>query len=396
MKFLRQLHIDIIPLLAYVIVCCIVFAIMREQTAYASLGVSCAYIYVLFCYFYNIVYRERKLFKIDIVMMVLMVMTYVNVTISGSGGFEYYKKMIMFFASMIWMLICSRTSITKNTIKIVFIISIIIASLYVIYFRSGWSEFEGQTLLSLHFSNPNLAGMFLLVSALYLSLILFSGELFNLRLIIHVMVGLLLVSNLYLILLTGCRSSFLAYFFFIMLVILDYISKGNFRLKHWMIFLLAILPLVFAIVYVLQASSISDVSISLVGDQEGAKENSSRLPVWLPAFETIVEHPITGDYYGISEGTGMSQMHNTHVDVLASYGLLPFVLFVYLLYRCTINVTIGAHNRFQRVSVYAFLSCFISGTFEAALVSGSTGFFLIAFGFLLLANTSPYENSPSK
>lgn len=395
MKFLRQLHIDIIPLLAYVIVCCIVFAIMREQVEYASLGVSCAYIYVLFSYFYNIAYRERRLFKIDAVMMVLMVMTFVNVTISGSGGFEYYKKMIMFFASMMWMLICSRTSLTKNTIKLVFIISIIIALLYVFYFRSGWSEFEGETLLSLHFSNPNLAGMFLLVSALYLSMMLFSGELFNLHLFFRIMVLGGLVSNLYLILLTGCRSSLLAYVFFIMLVILDYISKGNFRLKHWMIFLWAILPLVFAIVYVLHASSISDVSVSLVAVQEGAKENSSRLPVWLPAFESIVEHPITGDYYGISGGTGMSQMHNTHVDVLASYGLLPFVLFIYMLYRCTVNVADGLHSRFQRVSLYAFLSCFISGVFEAALVSGSTGFFLIAFGFLLLANYSSYENSPS-
>lgn len=56
-----------------------------------------------------------------------------------------------------------------------------------------------------------------------------------------------------------------------------------------------------------------------------------------------------------------------------------------------------ANSRFQRISLYAFVSCMVSCMFEASLVAGSAGMFLLTVGFLILANSNiHYENPTSK
>ena len=81
-------------------------------------------------------------------------------------------------------------------------------------------------------------------------------------------------------------------------------------------------------------------------------------------------------------------MHNTHLDVWASYGIIPFVLFVYLLYIIVRGVSDVCLNNLQRFSVFAFMACFVSGIFEASLVGGGSGIYILSCGFLLLAKSN--------
>ena len=86
-----------------------------------------------------------------------------------------------------------------------------------------------------------------------------------------------------------------------------------------------------------------------------------------------------------------SHVHNTHLDVWMSYGVVPFILFFTLLHKVTWLSYQQTSTRFQRMSLYAFMACFIQGFFEASLMSGSAGLFLLSFGFLLLSNANIYD-----
>ena len=67
------------------------------------------------------------------------------------------------------------------------------------------------------------------------------------------------------------------------------------------------------------------------------------------------------------DGTGMSQMHITHLDVLCSYGIIPFCLFIYILRSIALTINSSSKTLEQYVSLCAFLSVLLFGVFEAAL-----------------------------
>jgi len=116
-----------------------------------------------------------------------------------------------------------------------------------------------------------------------------------------------------------------------------------------------------------------------------AKALSSRTEVWTNAFEMIKAHSITGAYYQISDGTGSSQMHNTHIDVWASYGTIVFILLIIYLIRIVISISEKCTLKLQTISVIAFLGIIVMGTGEAALFSGGVGIYILSCSFLLLA-----------
>jgi O-antigen ligase len=138
--------------------------------------------------------------------------------------------------------------------------------------------------------------------------------------------------------------------------------------------------------YVYVIGGIIDIDTSL-GIEGHGKTSDTKMMIWKPAFEAINQHFVLGDYYCISSGTGVSQLHNTHLDVFASYGFIPFILFISILFFQVSRVYEQATSLTNRIGVYAFMACFISGVFEASLVSGSAGLYVLSFGFLLLANS---------
>ena len=386
-------------LYSFIIACGIVLFTMFDQKAIISFLISLSFVYVFSQYMVKYsTNRIEQSFVHYIFLSVFFVL--LNVTISGLGGFDYYKKAIMYIATLVWMVCCVHTSINKKTALSILIFNIIINLIYVIFYRQGFSIFEGQSLLSLNFMNPNQAGMFILNSLLYLGIFLFAPEdIWTSKKIvkwIRLILFPLFFFISYLMYLTGCRSSIMSLLAFLLLILIDYFYKRGFRLKKWILFIIAVFPFLFAIVYI-NYISLFDFDVSM-GLEDAGKSSTTRVAVWAPVIDNILYYLVYGDYYGISNGTGVSQLHNTHVDVFASYGLVPFVLFISILYKTLCKSMKNARSRFQRVSLFAFISCMISCTFEASLVAGSGGLFLLTLGFLLLANLKMDndENSSSK
>ena len=108
--------------------------------------------------------------------------------------------------------------------------------------------------------------------------------------------------------------------------------------------------------------------------------------MWDPAIKLLKSNFILGDYSGISNGTGMSQLHNTHLDVICSYGIVPFMLFLSLLNSVCKRVSNQSMEYSNYCALCGFISVIIMGSFEAAVVAGAMGMNILTAGLIILAN----------
>jgi hypothetical protein len=198
-------------------------------------------------------------------------------------------------------------------------------------------------------------------------------------------VALLTVALLFLTFLTGSRGAILTEFCYIALILIDKLMQGKLVARKWIIAFWSILPILFVMFYTAKQGNLG--TGTMLVDEEQGKGSATRMIVWGPALEIVEDNILFGDYYGISNGTGKSQMHNTHLDVIASYGFIPFLLFVLFLYKAVYGSSKNACTYFNKYSLWAFMSCFVSGIFEAVLVAGGLCVYILACGFLLLANS---------
>lgn len=378
--------VNIFTLVGFALVCGIGFYSMNERPDLVSSFFTLTFIWIAFFFGYTINGLRDRYLLIPAVLCILL--SSLNVfALAGNGGFDYYKKLIMFIC---FVLLCYIFSVINKTSRYtifgIFLINLVLAVSYIYVFNTGFSFFEGEYLLTLGFDNPNLAGMFLLNSFLYIALIIIYLIEFGKKLIYTLPFIGLAVFLCHLIILTKCRSSIVSVIIFIFILLLDLFGKQKLFLNKTSIIIWTLFPIIFVFLYTNFIESLHiDLSMSF---DDASKGSASRNIVWLPALKSLSEHWILGDYFGISEGTGHSQMHNTHLDVWCSYGLVPFSLYLVYLYRIVTTSYSNAFTTFNRCAIYAFYVCFISGTFEASIVAGGAGIYILSCGFLFLANTN--------
>lgn len=293
------------------------------------------------------------------------------------------------------MMYCMTEKISRKSIIVILLLNIFLTYIYATNFQSGY-EFDmesGNTYLYLHFSNSNLAGFFLSECAIYLLLTIFLPNEIGMKNIYRVLLIPAMLFILFLTYLTGCRSAFLGLLFMGGCVIFDIYKSHQRIIPKFILRLWALLPIIFLCVYITFITSINlDFSFGL----EAGKNNYTRLGSWDFFLNYLYQYPIIGGYSCVSNGSGEFQALNTHLDVLISYGIIPFILFVYLLYKSVANFDFAKAPIFNRMCFYAYLSILLPSCFEAGLVSGSVGLFIACYGYLLLANSYITDNNNSK
>ena len=240
--------------------------------------------------------------------------------------------------------------------------------------------------ITLGFSNPNFTGMWLLHLFVFDVINVFDSK--NKK-IIRILSLILAIVMLQLINLTKARSSMIGAFVFGMLLFVGYIKKM--QLSKFTTILCIIFPIIFIFIYFSLVNQDWFTEFFSFMISEG-KTLTSRNKIWKNALEVYSQSPIIGVYYLISEGTGQSQLHNAHLDVLVSYGPIVFLLFLYILFKASKVCYQKNNTALSFISVAGFLAIMISGTFEAALVAGAMGLNIFTASLLLLAN-SKEENS---
>ena len=326
-------------------------------------------------------YNKPWLNELHMLAAVIIVLSFFHVALqANTWSFSYYKKLIMFFCTVLMVPFLDAIRVKSKHVKWVLGINICIAALYpIMYFLSGNPGYLGIN-LTFFYTNPNITAMFLLHSMLYCAIAFYYFKFKLLRVLIFAIVLMLT----YYVYLTRARSCYIAIAFFVALVLFNIVLKKDIKFSPRLSFLVLMLPLIIAIVYMIVVDSGFLERVLFFLDFGEGKALDSRVSEWTIALDAIFRHPFLGDYYGISDGLGMSQKHNTHLDIMASYGILPFILFMILLYRGVLRVLPGTTTSFSRMALFAFFAIILQGTFEAALVSGGCGLYILSFGFLLL------------
>lgn len=337
-------------------------------------------------------YLRRYLSDFPLLPLLLIALCVFNVVqnallSNGSLSFDYLKKLFMFSAFVLTMhYACSDgDSLDKKSITLIKLIPLFGAiELIIAFFFLGDTETLAGA-ITLGFSNPNFAGMWLFHYILYAIILLLDSKEHKhkwwMRILLISVIGLLS----WLLYFTEARSCFTALAAFVLLLVLGYF---NIRIPPWTCILIAAFPLIFAIFYLNYVNSdwVRNTFSFMVST---GKSLTSRVWIWNRAFEFFFKHPITGDYYGISGGSGHSQLHNTHIDILCSYGIIPLALFIALLTR-TLRLMLKKVESFKQYAAFvAFCSIIIMGSFEAAVVSGAMGMNLLTVGLIGLTICSP-------
>ena len=149
--------------------------------------------------------------------------------------------------------------------------------------------------------------------------------------------------------------------------------------RHLLVFII-VSPFVFVLMYL--------AFIGVIGNRgtldflvEEGKPITSRVTLWNHVFETLKGvHWLIGDYSKLR-----GNLHNTHLMVLGSYGLIGFSLFVGFLNSLIKYVNKEIRSTSQVICLVCFLGVILIGNGEAGLFYGGMGMYAIAGSYLILA-----------
>lgn len=327
---------------------------------------------------------------VDLLVLLTIVIAFANVLVNAALSrsvisFDYLKKLLMFSCTLMFFVSTIKIRIKDMTIGCIALLCVATnIVMTVAYFRqyTAMHLIDGQvsSYLTFRFTNPNLTALFL--SCMIMIMVLRgSQKRVHAKIIYYVSVFIALKFLLE----TRCRNAMLAtaifLFQFLLLVLFD---RRTARIPKWVFLISSVFPILFAGAYLVLISDpvLVDALAFMAGEGKGI---SSRSPVWGEAIEGFWKSPVFGAYSQISDGTGMSQLHNTHLDVLASYGILVFILTCVLLYVfMSLAWDRGAINT-RTMALTGFIATLLLGAGEAALFSGGLAIYLFMGFFLMYA-----------
>lgn len=391
-----QLRSERLIVFCYILCAAICIANLFQQ----SILVSACFYMSFFAVFYLFVQSSSSSashFSIEVELFMLIVLSIVNVVINqlvaGTEivGFDYLKKLIMFLTTVVFFYCISYdVEITEKGKNIVLTIVLMIAAFYVYFYLTQKSQcmvFNGRISRYVTFgmTNPNLTGIYMLCMEAYCVISVFRFK----RLWVKLIAVALSCTSASFLFLTNARNALIALILFFLITVVCTVRKKNFG----KIITTALLwyPLIFCIIYLFIINNEKVIRVLSFLTSEG-KTLDTRYNNWKNALLFFSKSPLIGAYCEISNGTGMSQMLNTHLDVLASYGVVVFALFMRFLTKVTAVASNSSKSIQNYIALAGFLACIIAGSGEAALVSGGTGIYILIGGLLLFTQNEHPED----
>ena len=336
----------------------------------------------------------------DLLILLAVGMAVINVLINTvvtdtRPSFNYFKKMIMFVMTLVYLQACSRMQIHDKVVKffnrlLELLIVYLILAFFILNIQMFMIGGRVSAYLTFRFNNPNLTGLFL--TCLYMLEFprLFGKDKWHKKLYRIV----LLVALAGFVVLTSSRNSLLVMLLFTAgCIVLMLLPRVSLRMDAVATLIVIVVPVVFMAIYmtVVYNESIQNLFGFLV---EEGKSLDSRIEIWEPALNDLRGSPIIGAYSQITGGTGAAQMHNTHLDIACSYGIPVLLVVCVLLFRWLNQRNQAYKDKVGFAYMLGFASTIIMGMGEAALFSGSLGLYILVGFFLLMANRGAKEDQP--
>lgn len=335
----------------------------------------------------------EKVETLDIIAIFIIFTAFINIAINGllegaSFSFEYIKKYIMFcctimfFAAVIKIEIKNKTAVFLEYLYIC--IGFFLVFMYFLQSRKMHLLNGYYTkYLTFRFTNPNLTALFLACMIMFLIAAGFREK----RTFWKCLLFLLAAVEAVFLYQTLSRNSMLAIAAFLFLSLLLIFKKKELKLKSWVLWLITAAPLLFVLLYmeIVQSPSFSKMFAFIVSE---GKDLDSRTFIWNRAISVFKLSPIIGAYCQVSNGTGAFQLHNTHIDILTSYGFAVLILTCIFLHGLMWSMQEKSQSREQSIALIGFACAVLLGIGEAAVFSGGLGIYLFAGVFLLIQKPS--------
>lgn len=336
---------------------------------------------------------ERDLIVITII-LITMLNVFVNASIAGASlSFSYLRKVIFFALTLLSLQAASRDHTREVDKKVYYgvntALSLFIIAMCFMYGHNAYM-FNGiiTDYLVLNFSNPNLLGMYLGCIAM----IEFNNAASQVKPLKRIFHLLLFGADVYLAVLTQSRNVVLALLIFIVSSTVTVIQKTCKPVNKIIGTIIVLWPLLFAIIYLKLVNNqmINEWFSFLVAR---GKELNSRQEIWHYAIAAFNSSPVFGAYNQLSKGTGMFQLHNTGIDTLASYGIIPYLLTSVFLVKTCLCRNCENNSRERYIFLNAYYACLIMGMGEAGLFSGSLSYFVYVSMFLRMSGQLQEEKA---
>lgn len=334
---------------------------------------------------------RQRITVLDLLMLFTVALAGLNVLINASLmaaglGFTYMKKLIIFAVTMMFLQTAHRLRIQADVVRFIhrltdFLVLYLITIFFVLNVQMFNISGRVSAYLTFNMDNPNLTALFL--SCLYMMEIyrLFSPARWYVKLL-HVVMAVFVAVF---VVMTQSRNCMMVLLLFTMLCAwLIFKGKGEKTLGPVKSAVIAVFPAVFMGMYFLIAKlpALQSRFDFLVSEGKGL---DSRDRIWIPALDDLVSSPVVGAYHQISDGTGISQMHNTHLDVACSYGIPVLILVCVLLWFYLHQGGRKYTKKSSYIYMLAFACAIILGIGEAALFSGGLGLYIFVGSLLLLS-----------
>lgn len=328
----------------------------------------------------------------DLLVLLILIASGISVAVNGLVTStvvspSYFKKLIMFWATILFFGAMGKHRPEREEIRFLFRWnSSLTCFLIGMYFaRNGQMHLLNGFVtgyLTFRFTNPNLTAVFLSAMCM-IELIRCAASGKRMQRLWHTLLaGVLLLF----VMETRARNAQLLLAFFLLIYLfLQLFTRAKPQMRGWMAAVTVTFPLVFALGYLLliYTPSVQHLFSFLIGE---GKDLDSRVGIWSDALRSFGDSPLVGAYSQISGGTGASQMHNSHLDILASYGAPVLGLVCLLLFHVLHGEDALRKGRIHFLCQAGFGALLLSGIGEAMLFSGGMGVYLFAGALLMLTN----------
>lgn len=314
----------------------------------------------------------------------------INASMTGTGpSFSYIRKMIIFSVTLLFFQTVYRLKISEETVRFINLTAdLLVIYLILAYFFLNVQMFQlhgrPSIYLTFHMDNPNLTALFLICLYMLEMYRLFTPERWYSK-VLHIIMSAFLALF---VVQTQSRNALLVMSIFTV-VCAWLVFRGTEKMKMGKLraALIATFPAVFVSVYValIYTPAVQKAFDFLVSE---GKKLDSRTKIWTAALDHLRSSPIVGAYSQISNGSGSSQMHNTHLDIACSYGIPVLILVCVLLWSYLNQKDREYQDKCGYIYILGFSCAIILGIGEAALFSGGLGLYVLVGCFMLLASHS--------
>ncbi len=226
--------------------------------------------------------------------------------------------------------------------------------------------------LTLGFNNPNETGMIL-----YLVITVIFSILITLKLKFKILIGVLIITLLYMLYQTGSRTCL----FSLLFVVLSYCNtKITYRLlsKKYYLLVLLLAPLLFSYLYPIIALRFNYADYEILGKPIF----SGRELLFLEGFSRYISHPILGDIAFFQ----FENSFNGYLSVMFNTGLVGLIAYIFFAYKTMKNLFSRVITRSQLFAFLSLVGVFFIACSESAILLGGGQWYVLQLTLFVIAN----------